>query len=43
MTIDKRQIRAESAHARCTIKTERNKGANYWKMTRDRAESVTCI
>ena len=31
-------------HARCTNKRQRNKGArNSWKMTRDRAESVTCI
>ena len=30
-------------HARCTIKIQRNKGAISWKMTRDRAESVTCM
>ena len=37
MTIDKRQIRAESApcSARCTLKRQGNKGAISWKMTRE--------
>ena len=30
-------------HARCTIKRQGNKGTISWKITRDRAESVTCI
>ena len=30
-------------NARCTIKRQGNKGAISLKMTRDRAESVTCI
>ena len=35
-----RSLLKEKIH--CTIKRQGNKGAISWKMTRDRAENVTC-
>ena len=34
---------AKGENTECTVKRQRNKGAFNWKMTRDIAESVTCM